>query len=684
MECTFTSENDKIVTEIYKTLHGESNIYGDVKDITGEDIDDFDLLVGGFPCFPKGQKIITEQGLKAIENIQVGEKVLTHTGNYEEVLNTMTRDYNKELYTIVCKYYKIPVVTTDEHPFYTKRGWVEAKDLREDDYVGMPLNKKSEELTQLNYSQNINQHVTTEKTTKLPLDKADFWKLVGYWLAEGWTVDNRGGKEARKQYRVVLASTDEKDKFIKPILESLNIKFNKTNERTCYKYHLVNKELWLYIKQFTHGTKAQHKTIPEFVQNLNIKYLDALIEGYIAGDGHKYNDYTNMSSVSQELLEGIQRILLKTDKRLYSLKISHKERQCYIENRLVNAQETYKLSGGKTQGGCVEFTDDYVFFKIDKITKERTESTQVYNFEVDRDNSYCLPMIAVHNCQSFSINGNRKGFEGVTGSLFFEGARIATEKNPKFILMENVTGLLNHNKGETLSVMLKTLNEAGYTVDINVMKSVEFGVPQKRERIFIVGVLNHPHEEWTFDNKIKAVNKAKKTILENYPDLKTFKHKYPVGTKSSIFTDIAEKVENPVYLELGDFLQCLGKNEYRIKDGTNKGYTDFTAIPYYTTIDYTFMTSKTRRGRVKQGITKTLDQSVDVAVFDGIGWRRITPLEVFRLQGFPDEYYYKLKEAGFKEKELYARPSRSITVPVVKALGQSLLDLEKEIKEQNL
>jgi len=282
-------------------------------------------------------------------------------------------------------------------------------------------------------------------------------------------------------------------------------------------------------------------------------------------------------------------------------------------------------------------------------------------------------------CQNFSTNGNRKGFDGITGSLFFEAIRIALEKQPKFILLENVTGLLNHNEGMTISIVLESLNKAGYTVDINIMKSVEFGVPQKRERVFIVGVLNHPHEDWTFDNKTKAVNKVKKTILENYPDLKTFKHEYPVGNKTAVFKDIAEDVKNPVYLDLGDFLQQLPNGEWRIKDGTVRGYTDFTAIPLHTTIDYTFMTSKTRRGRIKQGITKTLDQSVDIAVFDGVGWRRITPLEVFRLQGFPDEFYYKLKEAGFKEKELYARPSRSITVPVVKALGESILKLENKL-----
>jgi DNA (cytosine-5)-methyltransferase 1 len=284
-------------------------------------------------------------------------------------------------------------------------------------------------------------------------------------------------------------------------------------------------------------------------------------------------------------------------------------------------------------------------------------------------------------CQGFSTNGTRLGFEYKTGNLFFEGLRIAKEKKPKFVLMENVTGLLNHDKRRTISIMLKSLSDAGYSVDFHVLVSTNFGLPQKRERVFIVGVHNHIVEEWK-KTDVKQVNETKNKVLEYYDDIKTFNFPYPKGKKQTAnFGDIAEKdLENVNYIEFGDFLQCLEDNTYRIKDGTTKGYTDFKAIPYHTTIDYTFTTSKTRRGRVKQGITKTLDQSVDIAVFDGIGFRRITPLEVFRLQGFPDEFYYKLKDAGFKESQLYKRPSRSVSIPIVKALGEAINSYNKLIQ----
>jgi len=92
-------------------------------------------------------------------------------------------------------------------------------------------------------------------------------------------------------------------------------------------------------------------------------------------------------------------------------------------------------------------------------------------------------------CQSFSIAGKRKGFEDTRGTMFFEIARILKVKRPKTLLLENVKGLLNHNKGETFKVILQTLDELGYEIQWMVLNSKFFGVPQNRERVFIIGSL---------------------------------------------------------------------------------------------------------------------------------------------------------------------------------------------------
>src|SRR5699024_2300507 len=121
-------------------------------------------------------------------------------------------------------------------------------------------------------------------------------------------------------------------------------------------------------------------------------------------------------------------------------------------------------------------------------------------------------------CQAFSVAGKRKGFEDTRGTLFFEIARIAKEKQPKALLLENVKGLVNHDKGRTLDVMIESLNEIGYVVDFDVLNSKYFGVPQNRERIFIVAIREDLIEAETFSEESTTgqtiVPKGKRRIGE--------------------------------------------------------------------------------------------------------------------------------------------------------------------------
>ena len=92
-------------------------------------------------------------------------------------------------------------------------------------------------------------------------------------------------------------------------------------------------------------------------------------------------------------------------------------------------------------------------------------------------------------CQSFSVAGKRKGFDDTRGTLFFEIARILGCKKPAYVLLENVPGVLSHDKGRTFAVILNTLCELGYCVEWAVLNSKDFGVPQSRKRVFLVGYL---------------------------------------------------------------------------------------------------------------------------------------------------------------------------------------------------
>lgn len=130
-------------------------------------------------------------------------------------------------------------------------------------------------------------------------------------------------------------------------------------------------------------------------------------------------------------------------------------------------------------------------------------------------------------CQAFSVAGKRLGFEDTRGTLFFEIARIAKAKRPKAILLENVKGIIGHDGGKTLNTIIQTLCDIGYTVDFEVLNSKYFGVPQNRERIFIIAVRNDliKPEPWKIEGT-NVVAKAKRRIAK-LDGVKTFNFDWP-------------------------------------------------------------------------------------------------------------------------------------------------------------
>ena len=150
------------------------------------------------------------------------------------------------------------------------------------------------------------------------------------------------------------------------------------------------------------------------------------------------------------------------------------------------------LSGLEVIGGfeCVGYCE------IDKYAKQAYEAMYDTGGELYFDDARKivpeqLPdfdlLVGGFPCQSFSIAGARKGFDDTRGTLFFEIARIAAVKKPKYLYLENVPGLLNHDSGKTFETILRTLDELGYDVCWQVLNSKNFGVPQSRNRVFIIG-----------------------------------------------------------------------------------------------------------------------------------------------------------------------------------------------------
>lgn len=233
-------------------------------------------------------------------------------------------------------------------------------------------------------------------------------------------------------------------------------------------------------------------------------------------------------------------------------------------------------------------------------------------------------LLAGFPCQPFSNAGLKKGFEDVRGTLFFDVARIVNHHKPRVVFLENVKGFKSHNKGNTFKVVQRTLEEMGYKVFAKVLNAKDFGVPQNRERIYIIGFLDDVEFEYP-----EPLNKNVKLgdILEPNPD-----PKYTISDK----------------LWAGHQRRKL---EHKAK-GNGFGYSLFNEnSPYTSTISARYY---------KDGSEILVEQ------YDR-NPRKITPREASRLQGFPDHFIIPVSDA-----QAYKQFGNSVAVPVIKALAKQI------------
>lgn len=255
-------------------------------------------------------------------------------------------------------------------------------------------------------------------------------------------------------------------------------------------------------------------------------------------------------------------------------------------------------------------------------------------------------------CQAFSIAGKRGGFEDTRGTLFFDIARILKEKNPKALFLENVKGLMNHRGGETLKTILRVLRkDLGYFVpDPQVVNAKNFGVPQNRERVFIVGFRK---------------------------DLGIDSFDYPEGNgvKTSL-QDILEKEPVSVKYYLSDvYLNSLREHKKRHKQkGHGFGYEIVDKDEVANAIVVGGM------GRERNLVVdRRLENFEPVTNIKGKvnreGVRRMTPREWARLQGFGDKF-----EIPVSDTQAYKQFGNSVAIPAVQAVAEKVLDsVEKHL-----
>lgn len=282
-------------------------------------------------------------------------------------------------------------------------------------------------------------------------------------------------------------------------------------------------------------------------------------------------------------------------------------------------------------------------------------------------------------CQAFSIAGKRRGFDDPRGNLFFEICRIIGVKRPSYLLLENVKGLLSHDKGNTFETILKTLDELGYDLQWEVLNSKSFGVPQNRERVFIIG-----HSRKLPRPQVFPLGEDDKGIDEGADDTSTIRTLQGGGHSGGHHSGMT--------LIYDIYNQKLRANQDLAGTLKGEGISDTslgTAIIYHENISGQ-RTPHNEAQALRSGASHNYQTIANTLDADGylrsgarprdengkpqllpIGYRRIRrlmPLECERLQSFPDSW-----TEGVSDTQRYRMLGNAVTVNVVQAIGERLL-----------
>ncbi|GCD76964.1 cytosine-specific methyltransferase [Thermaurantimonas aggregans] len=238
-------------------------------------------------------------------------------------------------------------------------------------------------------------------------------------------------------------------------------------------------------------------------------------------------------------------------------------------------------------------------------------------------------------CQPFSIIGQMQGFNDIRGTLFFDIARILKHKRPKAFVLENVKQLVGHDKGRTLKIIIKTLQELGYHVQYAVLNALDYGLPQKRERVIIVG-----HREpimFSFPSPVRPF-KPLSEILEKKVDKKYYASEYIVNKR-----------------------KAKHKSAYKLSIWHENKAGNICSYPYSCAL---------RAGA-----------SYNYLLVNGE--RRLTPREMFRLQGFPDIYKIVVNDSQARKQAGNAVPVNLVKAVILKLLPYvaSSLDMTSVLRE---
>jgi site-specific DNA-cytosine methylase len=505
--------------------------------------EDPDMVVVTAPCLPSGSLVLTEHGPLPISLIQPGDRVLTHAGNYHRVDRVNNREYRGTMVSLRLNGNVDRQEFTDEHPIWVKRksghAFIPAKSVQVGDRIGFPIIR--------------GQHGTAEKFVLGLLDCVapknhwqvkrldDFaespalWTLLGMYLGDGYR------RHDEYQVAFCVGPVDgRKATIVRGALDSLGLSYrvDSYGGPGNVKIWVSNLHLWTLCGGM--GDLADGKVVPEPLQALDDDLLDVFLDGYFAADGTSqprresvwggrtitHNRLVRLSSISLPLLRSVQRLMLRKG-QYWMVHPAGNGRPMVIEGRTVNAKPLFTLTYKETDGKrrpCSEFEGDTVWIRV-RSTETRQESCPVWNLEVDTDDTYCVHLMATHNCKGFSgllsEEKSKSTKYQALNKLTIRGIYLTLEtwkhNPPSFILFENVPRIATRGKQKFIRLIKQILSDYGYVLDDRHHDcGVLGGLGQHRKRYLLIARLRDRVTSYCYnppDQRVKSIGE----IIDNLP-----------------------------------------------------------------------------------------------------------------------------------------------------------------------
>lgn len=289
-------------------------------------------------------------------------------------------------------------------------------------------------------------------------------------------------------------------------------------------------------------------------------------------------------------------------------------------------------------------------------------------------------------CQSFSMVGKRRGFEDTRGTLFYEFARLIKDTQPKVFIFENVKGLLSHDSGETWKVINKTFEELGYACTPKVLNAKNYGIPQNRERLFVVG-FKVRKDHFRFPDPI-PLELSMQDLLEDSAE-----DKYYLGEKGVLFVTNPKNITKRYTQVNGEVALCQKANQqfnwhgdfvFKPSGKVDKKYFLSEKVANYVLASGTknFYSKPETDLPIARPLLSTMHKmhraGVDNYITSDNGIRKLTPRECLRLMGFDDTF-----EIVVSDTQVYRQAGNSIVVNVLIHILESI-EIENFAEDQSI